>query len=187
MYRPPFQIHSTPLRPFCAAWCTVRRHRAATPSRISRGSAGIRTNYVTELWPRRQASPAPATDRPDPSPSSPSRPFIRYGITSPRSDPRPKNAAVVIVTPSCPPSRQAGQAINMTVSSIGEATPCAAVPDHDAAAGRERPDLRDGAGQPGGRPLRPAGKDRSRMVINIPSDGRLPKGATSKLSRHGFD
>ncbi|MEJ2425140.1 MAG: flagellar basal body P-ring protein FlgI, partial [Candidatus Thiodiazotropha sp.] len=92
---------------------------------------------------------------------------------------KPKNVAAVIVHGDLPPFSKVGQKINVTVSSLGNAsslrggtllmTPLKGVDGNNYA-------LAQGNLVVGG--LSAEGQDGSKLTVNIPSTGRIPNGAT---------
>ncbi len=104
----------------------------------------------------------------------------QFGINLPPNvDPKLKNVAAVTVTAEIPPSFSAGQTVDVTVSSLGDAkslrggqllmTPLVGV-DGEVYA------LAQGALVVGG--LNAEGRSGSRVAINTSNSGRIPNGAT---------
>lgn len=104
----------------------------------------------------------------------------QFGITLPPGiNPRSKNVAAVTVNAELPPFAKPGQNIDITVSSIGNAsslrggtllmTPLRGADDKVYA-------LAQGSLVVGG--FGAAGADGSRVTVNVPSVGRIPNGAT---------
>ena len=106
--------------------------------------------------------------------------LTKFGVTIPANvNPQLKNVAAVTVTAELPAFSKAGQTIDITVSSIGNAAslrggsllmaPLRGV-DGEVYAIAQGSLLVSGFGT--------AGKDGSRISINVPSSGRIPNGAT---------
>jgi flagellar P-ring protein precursor FlgI len=106
--------------------------------------------------------------------------LARFGVTIPaNANPQLKNVAAVTVTADLPPFSKAGQTIDITVSSIGNAaslrggtllmTPLRGV-DGEVYGVAQGSLVVSGFGV--------QGKDGSRISINVPSAGRVPNGAT---------
>jgi flagellar P-ring protein FlgI len=106
--------------------------------------------------------------------------LARFGVTiPPNTNPQLKNVAAVTVHADLPPFVKPGQSIDVTVSSIGNAgslrggslimTPLRGI-DGEVYA------IAQGSLVVGGFGV--SGKDGSRVVVNVPSAGRIPNGAT---------
>ncbi|MBV6423865.1 MAG: Flagellar P-ring protein [Steroidobacteraceae bacterium] len=106
--------------------------------------------------------------------------LAKFGVTIPDNvNPQLKNVAAVTVTAELPPFSKAGQTIDVTVASIGNAqslrggtlimTPLRGV-DGQVYAMAQGAMLVSGFGV--------SGKDGSRIAVNVPSGGRIPNGAT---------
>jgi len=106
--------------------------------------------------------------------------LAKFGVTiPPNTNPQLKNVAAVTVHAELPPFAKAGQTIDVTVSSIGNAgslrggslimTPLRGV-DGETYAIAQGSLLVSGFGA--------EGKDGSRISVNIPSSGRIPNGAS---------
>ncbi|MGH8294101.1 MAG: flagellar basal body P-ring protein FlgI [Steroidobacteraceae bacterium] len=106
--------------------------------------------------------------------------LAKFGVTVPsNTNPMLKNVAAVTVHASLPPFSKPGQTIDITVSSIGNATslrggslimtPLRGA-DGQVYAMAQGSVLVNGFGV--------AGKDGSSITVNIPSSGRIPNGAT---------
>ncbi len=106
--------------------------------------------------------------------------LAKFGITIPsNANPQLKNVAAVTVTAELPPFTKTGQTIDVTVASIGNAaslrggdllmTPLRGV-DGQVYAFAQGSLVVSGFGV--------AGKDGSRISLNVPSSGRVPNGAT---------
>ena len=105
--------------------------------------------------------------------------LAKFGITIPaNANPQLKNVAAVTVTAELPPFTKAGQTIDVTVASIGNAsslrggdllmTPLRGV-DGQVYAFAQGSVLVSGFGI--------SGKDGSKISLNVPSSGRIPNGA----------
>jgi len=106
--------------------------------------------------------------------------LVRFGVTIPaNANPQLKNVAAVTVHAELPPFSKPGQQIDVTVSSIGNAkslrggslimTPLRGA-DGEVYAMAQGNMVVSGFGI--------SGQDGSRIVINVPSAGRVPNGAT---------
>ncbi|WP_380788241.1 flagellar basal body P-ring protein FlgI [Sphingomonas sp. R86521] len=114
----------------------------------------------------------------------------RFGLQlPPGANPSMKNAAVVLVTAELPPFAKPGQRLDITVASMGKAkslrggslimTPLLGADNQVYA-------MAQGNLAVGG--LGAEGADGSKIVINIPSTGRIPEGATvERAVATGFD
>ncbi|HTU65524.1 MAG TPA: flagellar basal body P-ring protein FlgI [Steroidobacteraceae bacterium] len=106
--------------------------------------------------------------------------LVRFGVTIPaNANPQLKNVAAVTVSADLPPFVKPGQQIDVTVSSIGNAkslrggtlimTPLRGA-DGEVYAMAQGNLIVSGFGV--------QGQDGSRIVVNVPSAGRVPNGAT---------
>jgi flagellar P-ring protein precursor FlgI len=106
--------------------------------------------------------------------------LAKFGVTIPaNANPQLKNVAAVTVHAELPPFAKPGQTIDVTVSSIGNAgslrggslimTPLRGI-DGETYAIAQGSLIVSGFGA--------AGKDGSRIAVNVPSGGRIPNGAT---------
>jgi flagellar P-ring protein precursor FlgI len=106
--------------------------------------------------------------------------LAKFGVTIPANvNPQLKNVAAVTVTADLPPFSKPGQTIDITVSSMGNAgslrggnllmTPLRGI-DGQVYAMAQGSMVVSGFGV--------SGKDGSRIVLNVPSGGRIPNGAT---------
>jgi flagellar P-ring protein precursor FlgI len=106
--------------------------------------------------------------------------LARFGVPiPPGTNPQLKNVAAVTVTADLPPFAKPGQQIDVTVSSIGNAsslrggsllmTPLRGV-DGQVYAFAQGSMVVSGFGV--------AGRDGSKITVNVPSSGRIPNGAT---------
>ncbi|WP_339346103.1 flagellar basal body P-ring protein FlgI [uncultured Sphingomonas sp.] len=104
----------------------------------------------------------------------------RFGLQlPPNANPGMKNAAVVMITAELPPFAKPGQRIDITVASMGKAkslrggslvlTPLLGADGQTYA-------MAQGNLAVGG--LGAEGADGSKIVVNVPSTGRIPEGAT---------
>jgi flagellar P-ring protein precursor FlgI len=114
----------------------------------------------------------------------------RFGLQlPPGANPAMKNAAVVLVTAELPPFAKPGQRLDITVASMGKAkslrggslimTPLLGADNQVYA-------MAQGNLAVGG--LGAEGADGSKIVVNVPSTGRIPEGATvERAVATGFD
>ncbi len=114
----------------------------------------------------------------------------RFGLQlPPGANPGMKNAAVVMITAELPPFAKPGQRLDITVASMGKAkslrggslvlTPLLGADNQVYA-------MAQGNLAVGG--LGAEGADGSRIVVNVPSTGRIPEGATvERAVQTGFD
>ena len=107
--------------------------------------------------------------------------LAKFGVPiPPGTNAQLKNVAAVTVTADLPAFAKAGQTIDITVSSIGNATSLRGGSLLDDAAARcRRPGVRVRPGQHGRQRLRRGRQGRlARSRVNVPSSGRIPNGAT---------
>ena len=104
----------------------------------------------------------------------------RFGLQLPASaNPGMKNAAVVLITAELPPFAKPGQRLDITVASMGKAKSLrggSLILSPLYGADGQVYAMAQGNLAVGG--LGADGADGSRIVINIPSTGRIPEGAT---------
>ena len=114
----------------------------------------------------------------------------RFGLQLPAGvNPGLKNAAVVMITAELPPFAKPGQKIDITVASMGKAKSLrggALILTPLMGADGQIYAMAQGNLAVGG--LGAEGADGSKIVINIPSTGRIPEGATvERAVATGFD
>ncbi|MEH3122899.1 MAG: flagellar basal body P-ring protein FlgI [Sphingomonas phyllosphaerae] len=104
----------------------------------------------------------------------------RFGLQlPPNANPGLKNAAVVLITAELPPFAKPGQRIDITVASMGKAKSLrggALVLTPLLGADGQVYAMAQGNLAVGG--LGAEGADGSKIVVNVPSTGRIPEGAT---------
>ncbi len=104
----------------------------------------------------------------------------RFGLQLPATvNPGLKNAAVVMITAELPPFAKPGQKLDITVASMGKAKSLrggALIMTPLLGADNQIYAMAQGNLAVGG--LGAEGKDGSTIVVNIPSAGRIPEGAT---------
>ncbi|MFM2289046.1 MAG: hypothetical protein RL684_2189 [Pseudomonadota bacterium] len=115
--------------------------------------------------------------------------LAKYGVTIPPNvKPQLKNVAAVTVTATLPAFAKAGQALDVNVSSIGNASSLrggALLMTPLRGADGEVYAMAQGSVMVSGFGI--SGKDGSRVSVNVPSGGRVPNGATVEREvRSGF-
>jgi flagellar P-ring protein FlgI len=174
---------------FCATFAALA-FAAATPVRAERvkdlaSVAGVRSNQLIGYGlvvgldgTGDQTSQAPFTVQ------SIKNMLARFGVTIPPNvNPQLKNVAAVTITAELPPFAKPGQAIDVTVASIGNAgslrggnllmAPLRGI-DGEVYAIAQGNLVVSGFGV--------SGRDGSRIALNVPSGGRIPNGATVERS-----
>jgi flagellar P-ring protein precursor FlgI len=114
----------------------------------------------------------------------------RFGLQlPPGTNPGMKNAAVVMITAELPPFAKPGQRLDITVASMGKAKSLrggALILTPLLGADGQIYAMAQGNLAVGG--LGAEGADGSKIVVNIPSTGRIPEGATvERTVATGFD
>ncbi len=166
----------------------------ATPASADRikdlgGFQGIRTNQLTGYGVV-VGLPGTGDDNLEYTVQSLKAVASRFGLQlPPQINPAMKNAAVVMITAELPPFAKPGQKLDITVASMGRAkslrggslimTPLLGADGQIYA-------MAQGNLAVGG--LGAEGADGSRIVVNVPSTGRIPEGATvARAVATGFD
>lgn len=112
--------------------------------------------------------------------------LAKFGVTIPPSvKPQLKNVAAVTVTANLPPFAKAGQTLDVTVASIGNASSLrggALLMAPLRGADGEVYAMAQGSVMVSGFGI--SGKDGSRVSVNVPSGGRVPNGATVEREVH---
>ena len=166
----------------------------ATPVRADRvkdlgGFQGIRSNQLTGYGVV-VGLPGTGDDNLEYTVQSLKAVASRFGLQLPASaNPGMKNAAVVLITAELPPFAKPGQKLDITVASMGKSkslrggslilTPLLGADGQVYA-------MAQGNLAVGG--LGAEGADGSKIVVNVPSTGRIPEGATvERAVATGFD
>ena len=112
--------------------------------------------------------------------------LAKFGVTIPSNvKPQLKNVAAVTVTANLPPFAKAGQTLDVTVASIGNASSLrggALLMAPLRGADGEVYAMAQGSVMVAGFGV--SGKDGSRVSVNVPSGGRVPNGATVEREVH---
>ena len=114
----------------------------------------------------------------------------RFGLQlPPQANPGMKNAAVVLITADLPPFAKPGQRLDITVASMGKAKSLrggSLILSPLLGADGQIYAMAQGNLAVGG--LGAEGADGSKIVINVPSTGRIPEGATvERVVATGFE
>ena len=179
------------LRVFFAALAALILATPATADRIKDlgGFQGIRSNQLTGYGVV-VGLPGTGDDNLDYTVQSLKAVASRFGLQlPPNANPGMKNAAVVMITAELPPFAKPGQRLDITVASMGKAkslrggslimTPLLGADNQIYA-------MAQGNLAVGG--LGAEGADGSKIVVNVPSTGRIPEGATvERAVATGFD
>lgn len=169
------------LRLFLAALAALG---AAAPARADRvkdlgGFQGIRSNQLTG-YGIVVGLPGTGDDNLEYTVQSVKAVASRFGLQlPPGANPGMKNAAVVLVTADLPAFAKPGQRLDITVASIGKAKSLrggSLILTSLLGADGQIYAMAQGNLAVGG--LGAEGKDGSTIVVNIPSSGRIPEGAT---------
>ncbi len=156
----------------------------ATPASADRikdlgGFQGIRTNQLTG-YGIVVGLPGTGDDNLEYTIQSMKAVASRFGLQLPATvNPGLKNAAVVMITAELPPFAKPGQKLDITVASMGKAKSLrggALIMTPLLGADNQIYAMAQGNLAVGG--LGAEGKDGSTIVVNIPSAGRIPEGAT---------
>jgi flagellar P-ring protein precursor FlgI len=156
----------------------------ATPASADRikdlgGFQGIRTNQLTG-YGIVVGLPGTGDDNLEYTIQSMKAVASRFGLQLPSTvNPSLKNAAVVMITAELPPFAKPGQKLDITVASMGKAKSLrggALIMTPLMGADGQIYAMAQGNLAVGG--LGAEGKDGSTIVVNIPSAGRIPEGAT---------
>jgi flagellar P-ring protein precursor FlgI len=166
----------------------------ATPASADRikdlgGFQGIRTNQLTGYGVV-VGLPGTGDDNLEYTIQSMKAVTSRFGLQLPANiNPGLKNAAVVMITAELPPFAKPGQKLDITVASMGKAKSLrggALILTPLLGADNQIYAMAQGNLAVGG--LGAEGKDGSQIVINIPSTGRIPEGATvERAVKTGFE
>jgi flagellar P-ring protein FlgI len=169
------------MRFFLALLALTLAAQPATAQRVKDlgGFQGIRTNQLTGYGVV-VGLPGTGDDNLEYTVQSMKGVAARFGLNLPAGvSPGLKNAAVVMITAELPPFAKPGQKLDITVSSMGKAkslrggtlilTPLQGADGQIYA-------MAQGNLAVGG--LGIEGKDGSSVVVNVPSTGRIPEGAT---------
>jgi len=171
------------------ALCCMAQPALAQRVKDLGGFQGIRTNQLTGYGVV-VGLPGTGDDNLEYTVQSMKGVASRFGLNLPAGvAPGLKNAAVVMITAELPPFAKPGQKLDITVSSMGKAkslrggtlimTPLQGADGQIYA-------MAQGNLAVGG--LGAEGADGSRIVVNIPSTGRIPEGATvERVVDTGFD
>jgi flagellar P-ring protein precursor FlgI len=179
------------LRPLFALLLTIL---VAVPAQADRvkdlgGFQGIRSNQLTGYGVV-VGLPGTGDDNLEYTVQSLKAVASRFGLQlPPGANPGMKNAAVVMVTADLPPFAKPGQRLDITVASMGKAKSLrggALILTPMLGADGQIYAMAQGNLAVGG--LGAEGADGSKIVINVPSSGRIPEGATvERAVQTGFE
>ena len=179
------------LRAFLALLATLTLATPASADRIKDLGAfqGIRANQLTGYGVV-VGLPGTGDDNLEYTVQSLKAVASRFGLQLPPGvNPGMKNAAVVLITAELPPFAKPGQRLDITVASMGKAKSLrggSLILSPLYGADGQVYAMAQGNLAVGG--LGAEGADGSRIVVNIPSSGRIPDGATvERAVATGFD
>jgi len=173
----------------CLAACLIAAPAHADRIKDLGGFQGIRSNQLTG-YGLVVGLPGTGDDNLEYTIQSMKAVASRFGLQLPTGvNPTLKNAAVVMVTADLPPFAKPGQRLDITVSSLGKAKSLrggALVLTPLLGADGQIYAMAQGNLAVGG--LGAEGADGSRIVVNVPSTGRIPEGATvERAVQTGFE